>query len=101
MERKNIRIRRDEILRIKFIKREHSVVILQSIMRSRHVANMIRFYSAIKLQKKNVFMGRSKNVCILTGRARGTSRYFNISRHMLNKIGQQGDITGFTRNNIK
>ncbi len=101
MERKQIRLRRDEILRVKFLKFEYHTIILKSIARTRAITPMIRFFAVFKMQKKNTFMSRWKNFCLLTGRGKGVTRSFNISRHMLNKQGQQGYITGYTRNNFK
>jgi ribosomal protein S14 len=101
MERKNIRLRRDESLRTKFIKSEYKYHILKSIIKTRTLSNMTRFYAYSLIQKQHVFLGRWKNFCLLTGRARGTTKLFNISRHALNKLAQQGGVTGFTRNNYK
>jgi ribosomal protein S14 len=101
MERKNIRIRRDETLRIKFLKNELKLVILKSITRTSELPELVRFYAFTKIQKKYAFVSRWKNFCLLTGRARGNTKMFNVSRHMLNKISQQGYTSGFTRNNFR
>ena len=101
MERKQIRLRRDEILRTKFLKFEYHNIILKSIARTRTIKPIIRFFALLKIQKKNTYISRWKNFCLLTGRGKGVTRSFNISRHMLNKQGQQGYITGYTRNNFR
>jgi len=58
LERKNIRLRRDEILRLKFLKNEYNYVILRSILKTRYLKPTIRFYSYNLLIKKNAFIGR-------------------------------------------
>jgi hypothetical protein len=58
MERKNIRIRRDEILRIKFLKNEYTRRILRAIFRTRTLPNLIRFYALTQLQKKQLRISR-------------------------------------------
>jgi len=101
LERKHIRIRRDETLRLKFLKNEYKLLILRSIFKNCGLPGLARFYARTRIQKNNVFLGRWKNFCVLSGRARGTSKMFNVSRHVLNKISQQGYTTGFTRNNYR
>ena len=101
MERKNIRIRRDEILRLKYIKNEYNYTILKSVFKTRSIKPTVRFFAYTILQKKKFFISRWKNYCILTGRSKGVTKNFNISRHVLNKFGQQGYVTGYTRNNYK
>lgn len=101
MERKHIRIRRDEALRLKFLKLEYRNLILKSIIKTRMLAPVTRFYALSKIQKNHVFLSRWKNYCLITGRGRGITHMFNISRHTLNKQGQQGYIMGFSRNNCR
>lgn len=76
-------------------------MLLKSITKNRALTPLVRFYAYTKIQKKHVFLSRWKNYCILTGRAKGTTKTFNISRHMLNKLSQQGYVTGYTRNNYR
>ncbi len=101
MERKNIRIRRDELLRLKYLKKEYTHTLLKSISKTQALSPLIRYYSFTKLQKHFSYISRWKNYCLLTGRSKGTTKIFGISRHMLNKLGQQGYVPGFTRNNSK
>lgn len=101
MERKQIRLRRDELLRIKFVKNEYFFILLKSLIKTRSLKPLLRFYAYTQIQKKTYFLSRWKNFCILSGRSKGTTKIFNISRQMLNKQSQQGLITGFRRNNVK
>jgi ribosomal protein S14 len=101
LERKNIRIRRDEILRLKYLKKEYIYYVLKSVSKTRMLTPYIRFYAFTRLQKNHSYISRWKNFCLLTGRSKGTTKIFNISRHMLNKLSQQGYVPGFSRNNYK
>ena len=58
MERKNIRLRRDEILRTRFLKAEYRRIILKSIIKTRELAPLTRFYANNYLQKTHAYLGR-------------------------------------------
>jgi len=78
---------------------EYKYLLLKGIVKTRALTPETRFFAYTKIQKKHVFLSRWKNFCLLSGRARGTTKIFNVSRHMINKLSQQGYVTGFTRNN--
>lgn len=99
MERKNIRIRRDELLRLKFLKKEYTIIILKSVIHTRSISPLVRFHAYTRLNKHTHYISRWKNYCILTGRGKGVYSMFSVSRHVINKLGQQGYLSGFTRNN--
>jgi small subunit ribosomal protein S14 len=52
-----------------------------------------------KLQKfpKNSCPVRLHNRCSVTGRSRGYSRYFGLSRHVLREMAHQGLLPGVTK----
>lgn len=58
LERKNIRIRRDEILRLKYLKKEYNYIILKSITKTRMLQPIIRFYAFTRLQKNHSYISR-------------------------------------------
>ena len=105
MERKNIRLRRDEVLRTKKLKKEYNNIILKSFLQNHMITSIIRFFCLYRFYKNNVYANsyksRQKNYCILTARGRGNISMFGISRHKLNKYAQTGFITGYNRNNFK
>lgn len=99
LERKNIRLRRDETVRVQLLKKEYNRLILMSVKSNRMLCPITRFYASYKIAKTRFFVSKLKNICLTTGRARGTTKTFNISRHVLNKQSQQGLVNAFTRNN--
>ncbi len=51
-------------------------------------------YAALDLLPKNASPVRLKNRCQLTGRPRGYSRHFGLSRNMFRDMALQGKIPG-------
>ena len=88
-------------MRLKYLKKENNHAVLKSITRTRTITPIIRFYAFTQIQKNCNYISRWKNFCLLTGRSKGTTKMFNISRHMLNKLSQKGFVSGFTRDNTK
>jgi len=101
MRKPLIRLSRDEIRRIIFLKKEYKNIILKSILRNRQTNNNVRMFTLYKIQKNTTFLSRQKNFCILTGRAGGVWKISNTSRHCLNKFLQEGMLTNIKVNNIK
>lgn len=58
MERKYIRLRRDELLRTRFLKREYYYIILKSIGTERSVPPIVRFHARIMLDKNIFYISR-------------------------------------------
>ena len=101
MERKKLRINRDEIIRLTFLKNEYVFTLLKSVYKTRTLTPLNRFYAFFIFNKHKINFSRLKNYCILTGRSKGTTKIFNMSRHQLNKKAQFGYVTNFSRNNHK
>ncbi len=54
-------------------------------------------YAALDLLPKNASPVRLRNRCQLTGRPRGYSRHFGLSRNMFRDMALQGKIPGVTK----
>jgi len=101
MDRKKTRLSRDEIRRIIFLKKELKRILLKSILRNQQLTPKTRAYALYKLQLENVFYTRQKNFCLITGRSGGVLKLTNTSRHVLNKLAQEGHLINIKTNNIK
>ena len=101
MKKTILRLSRDEIRRILFLKKEYKTVILKSILRNRQISNNIRVWSLYYIQKNTSFSSRQKNFFLLTGRSGGVWNITNTSRHCLNKLAQEGILNNIKVNNIK
>jgi ribosomal protein S14 len=101
MERKQIRLSRDEIRRVMFLKKELKRMILKSILKNQQLSPKIRGFALYKLQTENVYYSRQKNFCILTGKSGSVLKLTNTSRQMLNKLAQEGSVINVKTNNIK
>jgi ribosomal protein S14 len=101
MDRKKIRLSRDEIRRIMFLKKELKRLLLKSILKNQQISPKIRGFALYKLQSENVFYSRQKNFCVLTGKSGSVLKLTNTSRQMLNKLAQEGSLINIKTNNIK
>lgn len=101
MDRKTIRLSRDEIRRTMFLKKELKRILLKSIITNQQTSPKVRAFALYKLQVENVFYSRQKNFCILTGKSGSVVKLTNTSRQMLNKMAQTGSLTNIKTNNIK
>lgn len=78
------------------LKNELKLYILKSILRNLAVQNMKRIhtqYSSQRLKKikKNTQINKT---CLLTGKKRGVSTFFFLSRHMVKRLGNWNDLRG-------
>jgi len=101
MDRKTIRLSRDEIRRIMYLKQELKRLILKSILKNQQISPKIRGFALYKLQSENVFFSRQKNFCVLTSKSGSVLKLTNTSRQMLNKMAQDGSLINLKTNNIK
>lgn len=101
MDQKKIKIRKDEIKRIKFLKNELLKIILKSIMHNNQIKPKYRAFAFYKINKKKTYLTQQKNYCMLTGRAKGVWSMWNISRHMINKYAKFGHLPNIKVNNEK
>lgn len=101
MDKKKIRLSRDEIRRIIFLKKELKRLLLKSIIKNQQISPKIRGFALYKLQSENIFFSRQKNFCILTGKSGSVLKLTNTSRQMLNKLAQEGALINIKTNNIK
>lgn len=101
MNVKKIKISRDELLRIIFLKKEIKTILLKSIIKNQQIKPIYRGLCAYKLQKLKTFFTRQKNICIITGKSGGVYSVSNTSRQVLNKLLQEGFVTNMKNNNTK
>jgi ribosomal protein S14 len=101
MDHGNIKLFKDEIKRIKFLKNEFNLKILKSILRNGQCQNKYRFDALRRIQKKNVHISKQRNFCLMTGRGAGVYKFANLSRQMINKMCQQGELNSIRTNNKK
>lgn len=94
MNRTNKNISKDQINRLYYLKYEYKKIILKSIIQTRSVSPLTRIYAQIKLlnYKKKSFISRQINVCLMTGRNRGTYKLFHLCRHAMLKLGTIGAL---------
>lgn len=95
------KLSKDEIKRLKFIKKEFFFKILKSIFRNAQCADKYRYDAMRKLTRKSVYLSEQRNFCLLTGRGAGVYKMTNLSRHMMNKLLQQGELVSIKSNNQK
>lgn len=96
-----MRLSRDEIRRILYLKKELKRTLLKSILRNQQLSPKVRGFALYKLQTENVFYSRQKNFCIQTGKSGGVIKLTNTSRQVLNKLAQEGYLINIKTNNIK
>lgn len=101
MSVKFLKISKDEIRRLMFLKKEIKRILLKSIYRNQGIKPIYRGLCAYKIQQDNLMSSRQKNICIITGKNRGTYSVSNTSRHILNKMLQEGFVTNMKTNNMK
>ena len=101
MNKKEYRIQKDEINRIKFLKKEIKNRILKSIAFNFKTTPYKRIYAIYLYSKTNVFSSRNKNYCLSTGKAGSVFRAFSRSRHQVNLLAKQGRLTNVKSNNTK
>lgn len=101
MDSKKLKISRDEILRLLFLKKEIKRILLKSIIHNQQTKPIYRGFCIYKLQQNKIFYTRQKNFCIITGKSGGVFSISNTSRQVLNKLLQEGFVTNMKTNNSK
>jgi|SRR3569833_1007705 len=81
------------------LKYEHKRKEYKSIAYDRNLPNAIRYEYIAKLSKlpRNSSMTRSRNRCVVTGRARSVYRFFHVSRIVLRELASQGRVLGLKK----
>lgn len=95
MKNKIINIEKDRLKRKKFTKIEIKKIILKSIIHNKNVKPIIRSKAIYKISKFSFLSFISKqnnNLCLKTGRIKGTYKMFNLSRHYIKKISMSGNL---------
>jgi ribosomal protein S14 len=101
MDHGSIKLYKDEVKRIKFLKNEFNLKILKSIVRSGQCPSKYRFDALRRIQKKKVRLSTQRNFCLMTGRGAGVYKFANLSRQMINKMCQYGELNSIRTNNKK
>lgn len=72
---------------------------LKAVVMNRELSPEVRFAAQLKLaaMPRTSSATRIRNRCIITGRARGVYRKFNISRIMLREMGAAGVLPGIRK----
>lgn len=96
-----LKLHRDEILRLIFLKKEFKRILLKSIIKNQQIKPVIRGFCVYKIQRDKNFWTRSENICIITARSKGNYKMTNTSRHVFNKLLQEGFLTNIKTNNNK
>lgn len=95
----NYLLRTDKLNRIHFSKSEYKIKILKSIIKRENISRYKRTTLIQILDRfgKHNSYTKSRNRCILTGRARGVYRFFKVNRHMINSLVSSGMFPGITK----
>jgi len=95
MKHKIININKDIIKRKNFLKKEIKKLTLMSIIQNLNINPVIRALALRKLSSLSTKCSISRqrnNVCLKTGRMKGTLRLFDLSRHQIKKLGLYGGL---------
>lgn len=101
MNVRKMRLSKDELYRILFLKKELKQIILKSIKKNQQLKNNIRLRAAYLYQKNTSFITKQKNYCLLTSKSGGVYKITNTSRHCINKLAQEGFLINVKSNNTK
>jgi len=84
-----IKIYKNLFLKKKLIKNEIKKIILKSILQNKNIKPVIRAnanYLISKIKNKYHLSKQKNNICIKTGRIKGTISNLNLSRHFSKKL---------------
>lgn len=101
MNSKKLRLSKDELYRIIFLKKELKQMILKSIKKNQQLKNYLRIYAAYLYQKNSAFISKQKNYCLITSKSGGVYSLTNTSRQCINKLAQEGYLINLKANNVK
>ena len=92
-------IYRDKKRRILYYKYEVQRNILKAMIRDFSLSNSLKFNSMQELNNlpRNSALSRTRNRCIITGRAKSNYQFFKISRITLRELASQGLLPGVTK----
>ncbi len=92
-------IQKDQKKRTLFSKYEIKRLLLKSIIRDLSLTKNLRFQSIQELNKfpRNASLGRIRNRCLQTGRAKSNYRIFKISRISFRELALKGLLPGVTK----
>jgi len=90
---------REKLHRINFKKIETQYLALKFVVHNQTIADYVRWEASLLLSKllktnSRVFL---KNRCFLTGRARGYSRFFNLSRIQVRSLARNNELSFITK----
>ena len=91
---------KERLRRSNFRKNEAKYIALKSIVHNQNLSNSFRweaFFLFFKISKKHSRTSL-KNRCFLTGRGRGYSRFFNLSRIQIRELARNRDLPFVTKN---
>jgi ribosomal protein S14 len=90
------KIVREFVKRRGLLKRELKIKILKSILQNLTLPNISRIHAQKNIQnlKKIKRNSQINKVCMLTGKKRGISTAFFLSRHMVKKLGNWNELSG-------
>ena len=95
-EYKNIYV--DYIKRKNFLKNEIKKLILLSVFQNRYLDKTKRFFvkTVIVRIKKKSSISFQKKRCVLTGQSKSVYKNFEVNRHMMKNLNNEGLIQGIT-----
>lgn len=86
---KLINIKKNNIKKTKFLKKELKITILKSIIQNNNLKPIIRANAFYKLSRLKYIYKRSKqnnNLCLYSGKIKSTFNKFKMSRHFIKKF---------------
>ena len=92
-------IHRDKKRRILYSKYEIKRMTLKAMIRDLSLSKELRFHYSQELTKlpRNSSLIRTKNRCVLTGRAKSNYKFFKISRITFRELASKGLLVGITK----
>lgn len=91
------KLSKDKLLRYAFYKKEFLIVLYKSIINDALLDNDLKFFVYLKLASllgRDRFVSHIRNRCVFTGRSRGITRFFKMSRILVRSKAAQGLLVG-------
>ena len=86
---KIINIKKNNIKKIKYLKKEIKITILKSIIQNNNIKPLIRsnaFYKMSRLKYNYLNSKQNNNICLYSGKIKSTFNKFKMSRHFIKKF---------------
>jgi len=86
---KLINIKKNNIKKKKFLKKELKTIILKSLIQNNNLKPIIRsnaFYKLSRLKKTHSISKQNNNLCLYSGKIKSTFNKFKMSRHFIKKF---------------